>query len=193
MEALDTVVESIERRRGNTTLALLVAIDGHSAAGKSTLAGELAARLDAALVHADDFYRDLTHDDRLALSPEQGVSSFFDWERMRREALEPLRAHNQARFRRFDWSVGSGLTSDLVVVGARPIVIVEGVYSARPEFDDLLDLKVLVEAPLTERERRRRERHDLHLWEERWDASEQHYFRFVRPADTFDVTVTGHA
>ena len=77
------------------------------------------------------------------------------------------------------------------------IVIIEGVYSARPEFDDLLDLKVLVEVADEERDRRRYERRrtvsreDPEGWDARWDAAERVYFDAIRTRNTFDLIVSG--
>lgn len=172
--------------------ALVVALDGHSAAGKSTLATAMARRLDAAIVHVDDFYRDMAEADRLVLSPAEGVDRYFDWPRLREEALTPLRHRQRARFRCFDWNTGHGLTPP-VTIEPREIVIVEGVYSARPEFDDLLDLKVLVHASDQERGRRRRERRDPHDWEARWEAAERLYFQSIRSPTSFDLVLPGDA
>jgi uridine kinase len=69
----------------------MVAIDGQSAAGKSTFAAALAARIDAALVSGDDFYRVMNDEDRAQLSASDGIERYFDWERMRAEVLVPLR------------------------------------------------------------------------------------------------------
>jgi uridine kinase len=188
MKAERVILDAIRQRSGMGVV--LVALDGRSAAGKSTLATSLSDLADAAVVHVDDFYRDLPEAERLALTPEDGVDRYFDWERLRDDALTPLMEHKHARFRQFDWIAGGGLVGE-VIVEPREVVIVEGVYSARPEFDDLLSLKVLVEAPDNERERRRRDRHDPHDWEERWDAAERHYFKAIRPRSAFDLVVVG--
>ena len=63
---------------------IVVALDGRSGAGKSTLAAAIADTVDAAMVHVDDFYRDMPEADRLELSPAQGVDRYFDWERFER-------------------------------------------------------------------------------------------------------------
>ena len=89
------------------------------------------------------------------------------------------------------------------IYGERPnpypgkLVIVEGVYSARPEFDDLLDLRVLVEVSAQLREQRRQarprtvSRDDPQGWDARWDAAESVYFDTIRPRSAFDLIVTG--
>lgn len=73
--------------------SLMLAIDGMSAAGKSTLATLVVEQLpDAELIRGDDFYRVMDNDERFTLSPEQGYRQDFDWQRLRREVLDPLRA-----------------------------------------------------------------------------------------------------
>jgi uridine kinase len=158
------------------------------------LASTVASRVKAAVVHGDDFYRDVVDADRRALSAIEGVDRYFDWQRLRREALLPLTRRESARFGCYNWVVGRGLTQP-VTVEAREIVIVEGVYAARPEFDDLLDLKVLVEASDQVREKRRYarprtvSRDDPQGWDARWDAAERVYFDTIRPRSAFDLIV----
>jgi uridine kinase len=149
-----------------------------------------------AIVHTDDFYRDVPEAERLELTPAEGVDRYFDWERLRATALLPLRNGGRARYGCFDWGAGRGLTK-AITINPRDIVLVEGVYSARPEFADLLDLKVLVEAANDKREKRRQQRDrtvsrdDPHGWDARWDAAERHYFHAIRPRATFDLIVRG--
>lgn len=110
----------------------------------------------------------------------------------------PLIRREPARFGCFDWFAGRGLTK-AVTVDPRGIVIAEGVYAARPEFDDLLDLKVLVEVPNDQREQRRQQRartvsrDDPQGWDARWEAAERLYFDAIRPRKTFDLIVPGEA
>jgi len=170
--------------------SFVIALDGHSAAGKSTLGGKLTKEMKAAVIAVDDFYRDEPEDVRLSYDAALGVRRYFDWERMVREAILPLRAGVAARYRPFDWQAGHGL-GDVVTIEPASVVIVEGVYSARPELRPLLDVAVLVQAPADSRLRRRRERHDAHEWEARWDRAERLYFTTVSPPDSFDFVVSG--
>ena len=182
---------------GDTGRVIVVALDGHSGAGKTTLATTIAETLDAAVLHGDDFYRDMPDDDRAQLSPAQGVDQYFDWQRLGTEALTKLVRRERAQFRPFNWTVGSGLTDAAVNVVPSDIVVVEGVYCARPEFDDLIDLKVLVEVAQGERETRRAlrprtvSRDEPQAWDTRWDAAERLYFKSIRPRDAFDIIVSG--
>ncbi len=185
-------------RPGDVNHVIVVALDGRSGAGKSTLARVIARDLHAAVVHNDDFYRDMPDVDRREMSPPEGVDRYFDWQRLRVEALEPLVRREPARFQRFNWTNGQGLIGS-VTIAARDVVVVEGVYSARPELDDLVDLKVLVNVANRDRVQRidgrprTVSRHDPQGWDARWDAAEHIYFDTIRPPSSFDLIVAGDA
>jgi uridine kinase len=77
-----------------------------------------------------------------------------------------------------------------VVRYPRPVILIDGAYSSRPELADLLDLTVLVDAPAGTRRARlalREEAGFLERWHSRWDAAETHYFTSVRPPGSFAV------
>jgi uridine kinase len=171
---------------------LLLAVDGPSAAGTTTLAGVVAGELDASVVHVDDFYRDMPEDRRWTLSAAEGFELYFDWQRLRREALEPLKAGRAAIFRPYSWRPEGGLAAERIMVPAADVVVVEGVYAARPEIADVVDVAVLVETPAAERRRRMVARgHGNARWWSRWGAAEAYYFSCVRPRDSFDLVVPG--
>jgi uridine kinase len=165
---------------------LVVAIDGHGASGKSTLAGAVAEATGAALVHTDDFF--------LAPSGHAGeplpLRAYYDWQRLRAEALGPLRTGRAAAFRPFDWDGGRGRGAE-VTVRPGPVILVEGVFSAAPELSDLVDRSVFVDTPPEERLRRLRRLIRPDEWDAGWLAAEQAYFDRVRPPASFDLVVPG--
>lgn len=70
----------------------------------------------------------------------------------------------------------------------KPVVILEGVYSARPELADLIDLAVMVRADEAVRESRLLARDGtIGSWERQWHAAEEYYFEFIRPLTSFDM------
>lgn len=87
--AAERVADLVSSRPGRP---LIVAVDGASAAGTSTLAAAVGLRLGASVMDGDDFYRDLPEQRRAALTPAEGVDQYFDWQRLRHEILQPLRA-----------------------------------------------------------------------------------------------------
>jgi uridine kinase len=69
---------------------------------------------------------------------------------------------------------------------------VEGVYSARPELADLLDLRLLLRVPDDVRRARLLAReHVLTAWEQQWHEAEAWYFSNVAPPASFDVIIEG--
>ena len=169
-----------------------VALDGFSGAGKSTLAHELTEQLGGAVLEGDDFYRVMDDARRWGLQPAEGVDFYFDWERMRDEALTPLRSGLVATYLPYDWAAGGGLSPRCITVAPAPVVIVDGVYSSRPELSSLIDLAVFVETSRQARNERIRSRnHGNDRWHARWTAAENFYFQRVRPPDTFDLIVQG--
>jgi uridine kinase len=184
------VMRAIVSIKAVSTHPVVVALDGRSGSGKSTLAAELAPMLRAAVVAGDDFYRVLSDADRRALHAAEGVARYFDWERLREEALVPLRGDRPATFHPYDWHTAE-LATQVREIPSREVVLVEGVYSARSELADLVDLAVLVEVDRTTRLGRLAARGDASGWQDRWESAEAYYFSTLRPPETFDAVVPG--
>jgi uridine kinase len=193
MRAIDAAELVRERVYDLDRDRVVVAIDGPSAAGTTTLGGVLASMLVSALVLGDDFYRDIDERQRWDLDPAAAVEQYFDWERLRAEALLPLLAGEAAHYRPFSWEPGGGLSERVTTIGPARNIIVEGVYASRPEFADLIDLTVLVQTPEPERHRRMLARaHGNEAWWSRWAAAENLYFTSIRPPESFDLVVPGY-
>jgi len=173
----------------------LVALDGMGGSGKSTLAAALAELRGAVVVHGDDFYRPMDAEERARLSPAQGYDRYFDWQRLRAEVLAPLAAGRDAAYRRYDWETGALAPDEIHTVSGSGIVVVEGVYTARPELADYYGLVVYVDTPREESMRRLRERGHDHGpidWESRWRLAEEHYLATTRPRERAHLVVPGH-
>lgn len=183
------VTDAIASWRAADPGILVVAIDGHGTAGKSTIAACTAAATGAALVHTDDFF--LAQPASRSGQPRlRSLGQYYDWMRIRAQALEPLRASRSAKFRCFDWSRGTGL-GGVATVRPSDVILLEGVFSAAPELSDLVDRSVFVDTPEDERLRR------LHVqvapddWDADWLAVQQSYFDRTRPPTSFDLVVSG--
>jgi len=188
LTAARQLVDSIGAWRRGCTGPLVVAIDGHGAAGKSLLAQAAGELLEAAVVHLDDFFREAGTGAGAGESP---MAAYYDWQRARREALAPLRAGQRAAWRAFDWETNAYLP-ELVSVGPATLVLVEGVSATADALADLIDRSVLVVTPQPERIERLHERIDEAVWDEAWLAAEGAYFA-ERPAAWFDLVVSGSA
>jgi uridine kinase len=180
-----TEIDFLSRRR----TPVIVAIDGMSAAGKSTLAAEIKERRDVAIVHGDDFYRVMDDTARFELSPQAGYEQYFDWQRLLSEALSALRQNRTASFRRYDWT--SGQLGERVNVGPSPVVVVEGVYTMRPELSSMFDMTVWLDTSDELRAERRSRRDDPPEWVDRWDRAERYYISTFQPQLQADFTFRG--
>jgi uridine kinase len=184
------VIRAVRRWQAAQAGVLVIAVDGHGAAGKSTIAAGVAHATGAALVHTDDFFQRPAS--RAAGPPHggQALAQYYDWRRIRAEALVPLRARRAAGFRRFDWARGVGLGPSATVEPS-DLIVLEGVFSASPELADLVDRSVFVDTPEPERLRRLRARVTPEEWDTDWLAAEQAYFDVFRPRSSFGLIVPG--
>ena len=196
--AVDTVVTAI-RACAVSPQRLVVAIDGRSGSGKTTVAAAVAQAIGAVIVPCDDFFAaSVSNTEWDRRTPEQRAADAIDWRRLKREAIEPLRTGRPARWYAFDFLAGPRgdgtypLRRTPTVLAPKPVVLLDGAYSARPELADVLDLSVLVEAASTTRDARLAAREApefLRQWHARWDLAEEHYFGRVRPPSAFDVVL----
>lgn len=129
--ALAEVVDSLPRPAHDGRPAV-VAVDGRSAGGKSTLAARVVDSVPHAyLVRTDDV---------------AWWHSFFDWvELMRTGVLEPLRAGSAVDFTPPAWTE-RGRQGAIVVPPDARLVVVEGVGAGRRELADLVDATIWVQA-----------------------------------------------
>lgn len=197
--AVDTIIAIIQKRMSNGKTPVLIALDGGSGAGKTTLALMIANRLNATVIHMDDFYAaQIPTAEWEARTSEQRAADVIDWRRLRAEALGPLLAGKSARWHAFDFESlhhdGSyPLRTDWVEVPPADVILLDGAYSSRPELADMIDLSVLVDVPIAVRHARlaaRESSHFLESWHALWDVVEGYYFTDVRPKESFDVVVT---
>ena len=193
LKDLEPILAAVTRARDRSDRPVLVALDGRSGVGKSTVANRLVPLLDARLVAGDDFYAGGTDEEWAARSAIKRLEHAFDWRRLRAEALEPLLAGQPASWRSFNWLSWEGLSDEVIVCEAGPVIVLDVVYSGRPELSDLVDIAVLL--TLDDRERRARlvSREGapyIARWQALWESAEDHYFSSVRKPDSFDVIVS---
>ncbi len=186
-EALGVAAGALARWRGPAGAVTVVAVDGHGASGKSTIAGQLCSLSGATVVHTDDFFLPLS-----LSSPErmQRLEGYYDLARLRAEALEPLKDGREAVFRAYNWESGT-LSPRTKRVCPEGLVVLEGVCSSSPELSDLVDKTVYVHTPESERLGRLRARVAPQEWDSDWLRAEKEYFTRVRPLQSFDLVIRG--
>ncbi len=152
---------------------VIIAIDGRSASGKTTLASALAKELDANVFHMDDFF----------LRPEQRTPERLataggnvDRERFAAEVLTPLLSEKEFSYRPFSCKTQS--LGESVKVTPRRINIIEGAYSCHPSLYGFYHLRIFLDIdPITQLERIKRRNPDTaDVFRTKWIPLEEAYF-----------------
>lgn len=185
LNAALSFLESCKKEDGSP---FVIAIDGRSGTGKSTLAEALRSRLAATIIDGDAFFAGGT-----VIRNENAarlVELCMDWRRQK-DVLQTLRSGRPAHFQAFDWDAFDGsLVADPVVVEPMPWIILEGVYSARPELSELLDARILLRTSNGVRTARLLDREGMiGPWERQWHHAEAHYFEHMVPESGFDLVI----
>lgn len=131
----------------------LVAIDGTSCVGKTTLADELAVVLEGAgllvvRVSGDDFHqpREVRHR-RGRLSAEGYLEDSYDVASLRRLVLDPVRKGElSVRTASYDLAADAPVSPAPVELTASAVVLVEGEFLLVPELADAWDLGIMLVA-----------------------------------------------
>ena len=162
---LDALLE-----KGPTVLA----IEGGSASGKTTLSALLQQLYDCTVFHMDDFF----------LRPEQRTAARLaepggniDRERFLVEVLTPMAHNAPVNYRRFDCATMT-LTPPVQVI-PKKLTVIEGVYSMHPAFRQHYDLSVFLNiSPELQRSRiaERNSPQFAQRFFNEWIPLEEHYF-----------------
>jgi uridine kinase len=203
-ELLDGLAEAV----GSITIAhpTRVAIDGPPAAGKTTLADELAVVLRARgreVMRAtiEDFLTSQSYRYRRGEDSAEGCyHDSFDFGALHRALLDPLGPGGDRRFRRavYDKATDTALSEPVTTADADAVLLFDGVFLLRPELIDGWDLRIFVSAAFEKTLDRARTRDQTpsrsrteveRRYRSRYIPSQQFYFDTVRPADHADIIV----
>lgn len=137
-EAFSPLFEAIDN--GLKKGRMIVAVEGGSASGKTTLSNTLKEKYNATIFHMDDFF----------LQPFQRTKERYaevggnvDRERFLKEVLEPLSRGEAIRYRPFDCLAMS--LSNEVTVEPKSLIVIEGVYSMHPLLSSYYDYSVFLD------------------------------------------------
>ena len=133
LDALVQQIHSLPPRAGG---CVIIAIDGPSGGGKSTLSSQLAELIPAKLVAMEDIYHGWD-------SLEDSSRRIVD------DVLTPLSKNQPGGFHLWDWE--KGIIAEHVAVTPAPFIIVEGVGSGTTAAADFTSFLIWVEAPEDQR------------------------------------------
>ncbi|HPF88309.1 MAG TPA: uridine kinase [Candidatus Limiplasma sp.] len=167
------------RKKGR---AILV-IDGDCAAGKTTLAAQIAAQIDCNVFHMDDFFLPsaLRTEARLA-----EIGGNIDYERFLAQVLKPMQANKPFTYGAYSCKDG---TTHYCAVQDKPVAVIEGSYALHPNFlatyQAMGALKVFLRIDAEEQLKRIQTRNGdtmLRRFREEWIPMEKRYQQAYRSA-----------
>lgn len=203
----DEMLSRLAEAVGSVTVAhpTRVAVDGPPAAGKTTLADELAvvlraqgrhvirATIEGFLFPKAQRYR------RGEYSPEACYLDNHDYDALNRVLLDPLGPGGDRRFQHavYDRTTDTALSPPASTAPADAVLVFDGVFLLRPELIDRWDLRIFVSTAFEQtvdraliREQGVLSAADIERrWRERYIPSQQLYFATVRPTDHADIVV----
>lgn len=164
---------------------LLLAIDGGSASGKTTLGTLLARVYDCHVFHMDDFFlRPCQRTAERLAEPGGNV----DRERFLDEVLLPLSWGEAVRYRRYDCHTQT--LEAAIEVLPRKLNVVEGAYSLHPDLAGYYGLTAFLRIPPALQRTRILARNGPEVGERfftQWIPLEERYFAALDPAGRCDV------
>jgi len=151
-----------------------LAIDGRCAAGKTTLAGQIADRYGCAIVHLDDFF--------LPKGMEKKGYGNLERDRLISEVLLPLSQGKEVNYRIFSCHAQKYVKT--VTIPAECSVVIEGSYALLPEFRFAYTHSIFMtvsEEEQANRIRRRNGEEGYAVFAARWIPDEECYIAACNP------------
>lgn len=174
---------------GSKKLPVILAIDGRCGSGKTTLAGVIAQRYKAEVIHMDDFFlrQEQRTPERLA---EPGGN--VDRERFRKEVILPIReGQEQFKYQRYDCFRQE--LGETVHIAESPLIVIEGAYSCHPYFGDIYDIRIFMDVhPAEQRDRilTRNGPEMLPRFVSEWIPMEELYFKTFKIKEKCSICLT---
>lgn len=165
---------------------IIIAIDGKSTSGKTTLSEKLLKIYDCNIFHIDDFYLpfELRTDKRM-----NQIGGNIHFERLIDEVINKLKKNDSFEYGVF--SCKDGKINNKIKVAPKRINIIEGVYCMHPSIKDIYDLKIYIEIDenkqLTRLKTRSPEKFEQFIT--KWIPRENVYFDSLNIKELYDLVI----
>ncbi len=166
---------------------IIIAIEGGSASGKSTLAQTLQKLYGCAVFHMDDFFLQ-PHQRTKERLEETGGN--VDRERFEKEVLIPLSKNETVLYRKYDCKTKEMLPSE--EIAPKKITVVEGAYCMHPSLRKYYTISVFLDISEDTQKKRIHKRNSEELQKrffEEWIPMENRYFKEFDIKNSCDIIV----
>lgn len=179
---IETIIKDVYKNKEIT----IIVIDGPSGSGKTTLAKKLSENTDTTVFSIDDYFlpKDKKTPERLSI-PGGNV----DYERFKSEIIDNLVVGKTITYQRYDCHREIYHTIETTI---KPLVIIEGVYSAHPYFNKYYDLLIYLDINFEKQQERIKKRNGtkgLKRFIHEWIPLENQYFNYYQIKEKANLVI----
>ncbi len=165
---------------------VIIAIDGPSASGKSSLGYLLKEKYDGLLIRTDDYF---LHPTRKTEERLREVGGNLDYERLLQEVFNNI-DNNTIQSNHFNCK--NNVLENREPVLNKDVIIIEGVYSLHTLFQKFYTFKIFMDVEKDVQLKRIKERNGdvmLKRWIEEWIPLENEYFKKINARNIVDLVI----
>lgn len=186
---INEIKTAIDKLISSDKKTILVAIDGKSTGGKTTLGKYLSKIYDSNLYHMDDFFLQGFQRTKERMSE---IGGNVDYERFLKEVITPILEFKEVSYTPFDCSTFTLRYDKTLHLPHKRLNIIEGLYSQHPYFNNPYSLKIFMDIEDNKQLERLslRENDDkLAKFIELWIPKENAYFKKYHIQEKSDIVI----
>lgn len=136
-EVIQRIEKLLEQSKGTP---VIVAIDGRSAAGKTSFARQLSEYIPCSVFHMDDFF---LRPEQRTLQRMNEIGGNVDYERFAGEVLSKIAAREPVLYRRY--LCHTQTMAPVEELSYHPLSVIEGAYCMHPYFGNPYSLRIFLD------------------------------------------------